>query len=60
MEQIGKKGEKFKAEIHSAIENIQTDNIKDDQIIAEIKLKGYKIGEKIIREAKVKVFEFKK
>ena len=60
VEQIGEIGEKFDEKIHSAIENIPTEKKEKDQTIAEITQKGYKIGEKIIREAKVKVFEFGK
>ena len=60
VEKIGKIGEKFDEKIHSATENIVTNDKNKDHTVAEIVQSGYKLGEKIVREAKVKVFEFKK
>lgn len=50
----------FDHNIHEAIENVETDEESKDHTIATIIQSGYKIGDRIIRPARVKVFEFKK
>ncbi len=53
-----KEGDKFDPKIHEAIQNHETQNIKHEtkeEKISKIVLKGYKIGDKIIRPAKVTV-----
>ncbi|MEI6400071.1 MAG: nucleotide exchange factor GrpE [bacterium] len=50
----------FDHNIHEAIENIETDEQSKDHTVATIIQSGYKIGDRIIRPARVKVFEFKK
>lgn len=56
VEQTGKVGENFDEKIHSALENIITKDLQKNNQLAEIIQKGYKIKDKIIREAKVKIF----
>jgi molecular chaperone GrpE len=57
---IGTVGEKFDPMLHEAIENIATDEESKDNTISSVIQKGYKIGERIIRPARVTVFECKK
>lgn len=52
-------GKDFKPEIHHGIEIIDVDDKNNDGKILEVILKGYKIGEKIIRHPNVKVGRFK-
>lgn len=56
VKQIGKVGENFDEKIHSALENIITKDLQKNNQLAEIIQKGYQIKDKIIREAKVKIF----
>ena len=53
LEKIRVKGEKFNPELHEAIENVESD--KESGTVLEEVQRGYKIGEKIIRPARVKV-----
>lgn len=57
---INQIGVPFDHNIHEAIENVPTENESADHTVASIIQSGYKIGDKIIRPARVKVFEFKK
>jgi molecular chaperone GrpE len=52
-------GEKFDPNRDDAIENIETDDKSKDNIVLEVVSTGYKIGDNIIRPAKVKVASFK-
>lgn len=52
--QIGETGEKFNPDIHNAVMHIEDDSYEEN-IVAEVLLKGYKKGEKVIRYAMVKV-----
>lgn len=54
--EIDKTGEKFNAEMHHAIEEIETDDENKDHTIAEINQKGYKGSKGILRPAQVKIF----
>jgi molecular chaperone GrpE len=56
VKQFGKIGEDFDENKHLSVENVKTENKKDDGKISEVIQSGYKMGEKILREAKVKVF----
>jgi len=50
----------FDPNIHQSISITETDNEKKDHIVANVLQVGYKIGERIIRPAKVAIFEYKK
>jgi molecular chaperone GrpE len=50
----------FDHNLHEAIETIATDDEKKDHTVGEITQSGYKIGDKVIRPARVKVYEYKK
>ena len=49
----------FDPMLHESIETIPTDDESKDHKIAQVVQTGYKIGEKVIRPARVKVFEYK-
>lgn len=57
---INQTGVPFDHNIHEGIETIPSDDSSLDHIIASITQSGYKIGDKVIRPARVKVFEYKK
>ena len=50
----------FDPMLHESIETIPTDDESKDHKIAQVVQTGYKIGERVIRPARVKVWEFKK
>lgn len=54
--EIGKKGEKFDVAMHEAVMQCQSDEFEGG-CVAEVFQKGYKLGDKVIRYAKVKVTE---
>lgn len=53
---VGNTDEIFDPQLHEAVENITTENIEQDHKIANVIQSGYKIGERIIRPARVKVY----
>jgi molecular chaperone GrpE len=57
---IGKVGDKFDPMLHESIESIPTDDESKDHTIEKVIQAGYKIGERVIRPARVNIFEFKK
>lgn len=50
----------FDPTLHESIETISTDDESKDHKIAQVVQTGYKIGERVIRPARVKVWEHKK
>ena len=46
--------------LHDMIENVETDEENKDHTVAQMMQKGYKIGNKVLRPSRVKVYEFKK
>jgi len=57
---ISPEGEKFNPEIHNALEIIETDDEAQDDMIESVLQNGYKLKDRVIRPANVKVFHFKK
>jgi len=55
---VGEEGESFDHNIHHSIEMVGTDKKELDHKIAEVIQKGYKLGERVIRPARVNVFEY--
>lgn len=54
VEEIAAKGEKFNPELHNAV--MHEDNAEyDENVISDVFLKGYKMGDKVIRHSMVKV-----
>ena len=59
VKEIGKAGEDFNPNIHQSVEVTQTDKKEDNHKISEVIQKGYKLGERVIRPARVNVYEYK-
>ena len=60
VKQINPEGQKFDVALHNAVEMVKVDDKKKNSIILEVVQKGYELNGKILREAKVKVGEYKK
>ena len=59
IEKIDKANVPFDPNLHQSIESIPTDDQAKDHTIERIIQAGYKIGERVIRPARVKVYEYK-
>lgn len=55
---IGEEGESFDPNIHQSIEMVRTDKKDMDHKIAQVVQKGYKLSDRVIRVARVNVFEY--
>jgi len=55
---IGEVGESFDHNLHHSIEMVPTDKKDFDHKIAEVIQKGYQLGDRVIRAARVNVFEY--
>jgi molecular chaperone GrpE len=51
-------GEAFDPSLHHSIHNTPTENKDEDHKISEVVQKGYKLAGRILRPARVNVFEF--
>jgi molecular chaperone GrpE len=56
---IGEIEETFDPNIHQSIELVQTDKNELDHKVSEVIQKGYKLGDRVIRPARVNVYEYK-
>lgn len=56
---IGEVGEIFDPNIHQSIDVVETDKKELEHKVAAVIQKGYKLGERVIRAARVNVYEFK-
>ncbi|MFH1365839.1 MAG: nucleotide exchange factor GrpE [Patescibacteria group bacterium] len=56
---IGEVGEVFDPNIHQSIEVVGTNKKEQEHTIASIIQKGYKLGERVMRPARVNVYEYK-
>lgn len=54
VEAFGEKGEEFDPNFHNAVMSIEDDSLGEN-VIAEVFNKGYKLGDKVLRHAVVKV-----
>ena len=54
VEEIAAKGEKFNPELHNAVMHDESEDFEENTI-SDVFLKGYKIGDKVIRHSMVKV-----
>lgn len=59
VKEIGKIGEAFDPNIHESIETIVTDKKELDHTVITVIQKGYQLGERVMRPARVNVYEFK-
>jgi molecular chaperone GrpE len=56
---IGEMGETFDPNIHQSIDVVETDKKELEHTVANVIQKGYKLGERVIRPARVNVYEYK-
>src|SRR3989338_7944063 len=56
---IGETGETFDPVIHQPVEMMPTDKKEEDHKVATVIQKGYKLGERVLRPARVNVYEYK-
>jgi molecular chaperone GrpE len=56
---IGEIGETFDPNIHQSIDVVETDKKELEHTVANVIQKGYKLGERVIRPARVNVYEYK-
>lgn len=57
--EIGEVGETFDPNIHQSIEITPTDKKEQDHTVSRVIQKGYKLGERVIRPARVNIYEYK-
>ena len=55
---VGEEGESFDPSMHESIEMVPTDKKQDDHKVSQVVQKGYKLGDRIIRPARVNIFEY--
>lgn len=60
IEKIDKVGIPFDPNLHQSINAVPTDKEEQDHTIESIVQVGYKIGERVVRPARVNIYEFKK
>jgi molecular chaperone GrpE len=56
---VGEEGEDFDPNIHQSIEMVETDKKELEHKVAKVIQKGYKLGERVMRPARVNVYEYK-
>ncbi len=56
---IGEVGEIFDPNIHQSIDVIETNKKEKDHTVTNVIQKGYKLGERVMRPARVNVYEYK-
>ena len=56
---VGEAGESFDPNIHQSIDMVATDKKELDHKVAQVIQRGYKLGERIMRPARVNVYELK-
>jgi len=56
---IGEEGEPFDPNIHQSIDMVETDKKELDHKVANVIQKGYKLGDRVMRPARVNVYELR-
>jgi molecular chaperone GrpE len=56
---IGVEGEPFDPNIHQSINMVETDKKELEHTVAQVIQKGYKLSDRVLRPARVNVYEFK-
>ncbi len=56
---VGVVGEEFDPSMHESIEVVETDKKENNHKIAVVTQKGYKLGDRVLRPARVNVYEYK-
>jgi len=60
VEKIDQIGVVFNPSIHESIESIETEDELKDHTVEKVILVGYKIGDRVVRPARVNIYEYKK
>jgi molecular chaperone GrpE len=55
---VGEIGESFDPNIHQSVEMVKTEKKENDHKVAEVIQKGYKLGDRVIRAARVNIYEY--
>jgi molecular chaperone GrpE len=58
IKEVGVEGEDFDPNIHQSIDVVETDKKEMEHKVANVIQKGYKLGDRVIRAARVNVFEY--
>ncbi len=58
VEEIGQVGEGFDPNFHQSVGTTLTDQKENDHRVSEVVQKGYKLGERILRPARVNIYEY--
>ena len=56
---VGVVGESFDPNIHEPVEMMPTDKKEEDHKVATVIQKGYKLGDRVMRPARVNIYEYK-
>jgi molecular chaperone GrpE len=56
---IGEIGERFDPAMHESIDTVPTDKKELDHTVSEVTQRGYKLGTRVMRPARVNVYEYK-
>ena len=56
---VGEVGEAFDPNIHQSVDVVETDKKENEHKVAAVVQMGYKLGERVIRPARVNVYEYK-
>lgn len=54
---VGEEGESFDPNIHESMEMVPTEKKEDNHKVAKVVQKGYKLGERVLRPARVNIYE---
>lgn len=58
VKEFGEDGDAFDPNLHHSVDSMKTDKKDLDHKIAQVIQKGYKLGERVLRPARVNVFEY--
>ena len=56
---IGEEGENFDPNIHEPVDMVATEEKEQDHKVSLVIQKGYKLGERVLRPARVNIYEYK-
>lgn len=56
---VGEVGETFDPNIHESVDVVEADKKEDDHKVAKVIQRGYKLGDRVIRPARVNLYEYK-
>jgi molecular chaperone GrpE len=59
VKEVGEEGDDFDPNIHESIDMVETNKKELDHKVAKVIQRGYKLGERVIRPARVNLYEYK-